>query len=67
MEAAWSRAGASAHHTPGAATKLGSQDQIGASEQSGSGSRGVSGNASALSLGGGGGSRKTADASEEVS
>lgn len=32
MEAAWSRAGASNHHTPGVATKLESQDQVEASE-----------------------------------
>lgn len=38
IEAAYSRAGASAHHTPGSATKLGSQDQKGASEHQGIGS-----------------------------
>lgn len=39
MEAAWSRAGASNHHTPGVATKLGSQDQPEASESAGVGSK----------------------------
>jgi len=38
IEAAYSRAGASANHTPGAASKLGSQDQAGASEKQGVGS-----------------------------
>lgn len=39
IEAAWSRAGASNNHTPAAATKLGSQDQLGASESAGLGSK----------------------------
>ncbi|KAF8863418.1 hypothetical protein BDZ45DRAFT_670370 [Acephala macrosclerotiorum] len=39
IEAAYSRAGASNHHTPGSATKLGSQDQVGASEAQGVGSQ----------------------------
>ncbi|CZT47405.1 uncharacterized protein RSE6_07961 [Rhynchosporium secalis] len=39
IEAAYSRAGASNHHTPGAATRLGSQDQAsGAQEAQGVGS-----------------------------
>jgi hypothetical protein len=38
IEKAYSRAGASNHHTPGAATKLGSQDQTGKSEHQGVGS-----------------------------
>jgi hypothetical protein len=38
IEKAYSRAGASNHHTPGAATKLGSQDQTGTSEHQGVGS-----------------------------
>ncbi|KAI6708180.1 hypothetical protein B2J93_9012 [Marssonina coronariae] len=38
IEAAYSRAGAANHHTPGAAS-LGSQDQEGASENQGFGSR----------------------------
>lgn len=33
IEKAYSRAGASNHHTPGRATKLGSQDQMGANEE----------------------------------
>lgn len=39
IEAAYSRAGASNHHTPGSATKLGSQDQVGTSEAQGVGSQ----------------------------
>jgi hypothetical protein len=39
MEAAWSRAGASNHHTPAIATKLGSQDQLSASGSAGVGSK----------------------------
>jgi hypothetical protein len=35
IEAAYSRAGASAHHTPGAASKLGSQNQQGVNEGKG--------------------------------
>jgi len=38
IEAAYSRAGATNHHTPGSASKLGSQDQEGASEHQGVGS-----------------------------
>jgi hypothetical protein len=38
IEKAYSRAGASNHHTPGAATKLGSQDQTETSEHQGVGS-----------------------------
>lgn len=38
IEKAYSRAGASNHHTPGSASKLGSQDQNGASEAQGVGS-----------------------------
>ncbi|TVY20385.1 hypothetical protein LARI1_G000948, partial [Lachnellula arida] len=38
IEAAYSRAGASNHHTPGSASKLGSQEQAGASAQQGVGS-----------------------------
>jgi len=39
IEAAYSRAGASNHHTPGSASKLGSQDQQGASAYQGVGSQ----------------------------
>lgn len=39
IEAAYSRAGASNHHTPGSATKLGSQEQFGANEGQGVGSQ----------------------------
>jgi len=39
IEAAYSRAGASNHHTPGSASKLGSQDQQGASAHQGVGSQ----------------------------
>ncbi|TVY86782.1 hypothetical protein LAWI1_G003290 [Lachnellula willkommii] len=39
IEAAYSRAGASNHHTPGSASKLGSQEQAGASAQQGVGSK----------------------------
>jgi len=35
IEQAYSRAGGSTHHTPGAATKLGSQEQDGANEKNG--------------------------------
>ncbi|KAM3086633.1 hypothetical protein ACMFMG_000759 [Clarireedia jacksonii] len=35
IEAAYSRAGATAHHTPGAASKLGSQNQQGVNEEQG--------------------------------
>ncbi|PQE20849.1 hypothetical protein CJF30_00002161 [Rutstroemia sp. NJR-2017a BBW] len=35
IEAAYSRAGASAHHTPGAASKLGTQNQQGVNEGKG--------------------------------
>jgi len=35
IEAAYSRAGSSAHHTPGAASKLGSQNQQGVNEGNG--------------------------------
>lgn len=38
IEAAYSRAGASAHHTPGHASKLGSQEQLGTNEAQGVGS-----------------------------
>jgi len=38
IEAAYSRAGASTHHTPGSASKLGSQEQNGANEGKGFGS-----------------------------
>ncbi|KAK2628194.1 hypothetical protein QTJ16_002840 [Diplocarpon rosae] len=38
IEAAYTRAGASSNHTPGAASRLGSQDQVGASEHAGRGS-----------------------------
>jgi len=39
IEAAYSRAGATNHHTPGYASKLGSQDQTGGSEARGVGSK----------------------------
>jgi len=39
IEAAYSRAGATAHHTPGSASYLGSQNQKGASEAQGVGSQ----------------------------
>ncbi|KAE8445024.1 hypothetical protein EG329_014030 [Mollisiaceae sp. DMI_Dod_QoI] len=39
IEAAYSRAGASNHHTSGAATKLGSQEQVGTNEAQGVGSQ----------------------------
>jgi hypothetical protein len=38
IEAAFSRAGGSTHHTPGSASKLGSQEQNGANEGKGFGS-----------------------------
>ncbi len=39
IEKAYSRAGASNNHTPGSASKLGSQNQVGASENQGIGSK----------------------------